>query len=68
MVLVDDSHATGFVGPTGRGAAEHYGVRDRVDIVTSTFGKALGGASGGFATGRRGSSTSFVNALALTYL
>jgi len=47
LVLVDDSHATGFMGPTGRGSAEHCGVLGRVDIVTTTFGKALGGASGG---------------------
>jgi glycine C-acetyltransferase len=48
LVMVDDSHATGFVGPTGRGTAEHAGVMDRIDITTSTLGKALGGASGGF--------------------
>lgn len=48
MVMVDDSHATGFFGPTGRGSIEHCGVMDRVDIVTSTLGKALGGATGGF--------------------
>jgi glycine C-acetyltransferase len=53
MVMVDDSHATGFVGATGRGTAEHCGVMDRVDIVTGTFGKALGGASGGFTAARR---------------
>lgn len=53
MVVVDDSHATGFFGPTGRGTAEHFGVQDRVDIVDSTFGKALGGASGGFTSGKR---------------
>jgi glycine C-acetyltransferase len=53
MVMVDDSHATGFVGATGRGTAEHCGVMDRVDIVTGTFGKALGGASGGFTASRR---------------
>jgi glycine C-acetyltransferase len=53
LVMVDDSHATGFFGPTGRGTPEHCGVADRVDIVTSTLGKALGGASGGFTTGRR---------------
>ncbi len=52
MVMVDDSHATGFVGRTGRGTPEHFGVRDRVDIVTSTLGKALGGAAGGFTSGR----------------
>jgi len=50
MVMVDDSHATGFVGPTGRGSAEHHGVQDDIDIFTSTLGKALGGASGGFTT------------------
>ncbi|MBV7363164.1 glycine C-acetyltransferase [Actinomycetaceae bacterium TAE3-ERU4] len=48
MVMVDDSHATGFVGPQGRGTAHMFGVADRVDIVSSTLGKALGGASGGF--------------------
>ena len=53
LVMVDDSHATGFFGPTGRGAIEHCGVMDRVDIVTSTMGKALGGASGGFTSGKR---------------
>ncbi len=52
VVMVDDSHATGFFGPTGRGTPEHCGVRDRVDIVTSTLGKALGGASGGFTAAR----------------
>jgi glycine C-acetyltransferase len=52
IVMVDDSHATGFVGPKGRGTPEHFGVSDRVDIVTSTMGKALGGASGGFTSGR----------------
>ena len=53
LVMVDDSHATGFFGPTGRGTPEHCGVADRVDIVTSTLGKALGGASGGFTAARR---------------
>jgi glycine C-acetyltransferase len=53
LVMVDDSHATGFVGPTGRGTSEMHGVQDRVDIITSTLGKALGGASGGFTTGRQ---------------
>jgi len=52
-VMVDDSHATGFFGPTGRGSIEYRQVMGRVDIITSTFGKALGGASGGFTTGRR---------------
>src|SRR6185503_18071956 len=53
MVMVDDSHATGFIGPTGRGTPEECGVLHRVDVITSTLGKALGGASGGFTTGRR---------------
>ncbi len=53
LVMVDDSHATGFVGKTGRGTPEHFGVMDRVDIITSTLGKALGGASGGFTSGRQ---------------
>ncbi|MCC6671963.1 MAG: glycine C-acetyltransferase [Planctomycetes bacterium] len=53
LVMVDDSHATGFFGPTGRGTPEHHGVQARVDVVNSTFGKALGGASGGFTSGRR---------------
>ena len=53
LVMVDDSHAVGFVGPTGRGTPEHFGVADRVDIVTGTLGKALGGASGGYTSGRR---------------
>jgi len=48
LVMVDDSHATGFFGPTGRGTIEHCGVSGRVDVLTSTLGKALGGASGGF--------------------
>ena len=53
MVMVDDSHAVGFVGPTGRGTPELHGVTDRVDIITGTLGKALGGASGGYTSGRR---------------
>ena len=53
MVMVDDSHATGFIGKTGRGSAEHCNVMNKVDIWTSTLGKALGGASGGFTTGRK---------------
>lgn len=53
MVMVDECHATGFFGPTGRGAVEHCGVMGRVDIITSTLGKALGGAMGGFTTGRK---------------
>jgi glycine C-acetyltransferase len=53
MVMVDDSHATGFVGETGRGSIEHCGVMGRVDVITSTLGKALGGASGGFTAARQ---------------
>ena len=53
LVMVDDSHAVGFMGETGAGTPEHAGVSDRVDIYTGTFGKALGGASGGYVSGRR---------------
>jgi glycine C-acetyltransferase len=53
MVMVDDSHATGVVGATGRGSAEHHGVMARIDLFTSTLGKALGGGSGGYTAGRR---------------
>jgi glycine C-acetyltransferase len=53
LVMIDDCHATGFIGRTGRGAAEHFGVMDRVDIITGTLGKALGGASGGFTASRK---------------
>ncbi len=53
LVMVDDSHSTGFIGPTGRGTPEYHGVMERVDIITSTFGKALGGASGGFTSGHQ---------------
>ena len=53
LVMVDDSHAVGFMGRTGRGTHEHCGVVDRVDIITGTLGKALGGASGGYISGRR---------------
>lgn len=53
MVMVDDSHATGFFGPTGRGTPEFHRCMDRIDVMTSTFGKALGGASGGFTTGKK---------------
>lgn len=52
VVMVDDSHATGVLGPGGRGTPAHFGVADRVDIVTSTLGKSLGGAAGGFTSGR----------------
>jgi glycine C-acetyltransferase len=53
LVMVDDSHATGFVGKTGRGTAELRGCMDRIDVYTSTLGKALGGASGGFTSGKK---------------
>ena len=53
MVMVDDSHATGFIGTKGQGSAEHFGVMDKIDIFTSTLGKAIGGASGGFTTGKK---------------
>ncbi len=53
LVMVDDSHATGFMGETGRGTPEYCGVSDKIDIITGTFGKALGGASGGFTSGRK---------------
>ena len=53
LVMVDDSHSTGFIGATGRGTAEYCGVQGRVDIITSTLGKALGGASGGFTAARQ---------------
>jgi glycine C-acetyltransferase len=53
MVMVDDSHAVGFMGKTGRGTHEHAGVMGRIDIITGTLGKALGGASGGYTSGRR---------------
>lgn len=52
MVMVDDSHAVGFMGPNGRGTPEYWGVQDRVDIITGTLGKALGGASGGYTAAR----------------
>jgi glycine C-acetyltransferase len=52
LVMVDDSHAVGFMGPRGRGTHEHHGVMDRIDILTGTLGKALGGASGGYTSGR----------------
>lgn len=53
LVMVDDSHAVGFTGPTGRGTHEHHGVMGRIDILTGTLGKALGGASGGYTSGRK---------------
>ena len=53
LVMVDDSHGVGFMGPNGRGTHEHHGVVDRVDLLTGTLGKALGGATGGYVSGRR---------------
>ena len=53
LVMVDDSHATGFIGPTGRGTPELLGVADKVDLITSTLGKAVGGGTGGFTSGQR---------------
>jgi len=53
LVMVDDSHATGFIGPTGRGTPELFGVADKVDLITSTLGKAVGGGTGGFTSGRK---------------
>ncbi len=53
LVMVDDSHAVGFTGGSGAGTPEHWGVQDRIDIITGTFGKALGGASGGYTSGRK---------------
>lgn len=53
MVMVDDSHASGFIGRTGRGTPEHFAVQSKVDVMTSTLGKALGGAAGGFTTGKK---------------
>ena len=53
LVMVDDSHSTGFMGKTGRGTGEYCGVMGRIDIITSTLGKALGGASGGFTSGHK---------------
>jgi glycine C-acetyltransferase len=53
LVMVDDSHAVGFIGPKGGGTPDHFGVRDRIDVITGTLGKALGGASGGYVSGKR---------------
>lgn len=53
LVMIDESHCTGFIGKTGRGTHEHFGVMDRIDIITGTLGKALGGASGGFTSGKK---------------
>ena len=67
IVVVDDSHATGILGASGRGTAEHLGVLERVDIITSTLGKTLGGASGGFTCGR-GEVIEFLRQRSRTYL
>ena len=53
LVMVDDSHAVGVVGANGRGTPERFGVTERIDLITGTLGKALGGASGGYASGRK---------------
>jgi glycine C-acetyltransferase len=53
LVMVDDSHATGYIGQTGRGTAEHYGLLGKIDIITTTFGKAMGGGNGGCTSGRK---------------
>lgn len=53
LVMVDDSHATGYIGKTGRGTPEHFGVTERIDIITTTFGKAMGGGNGGCTSGRK---------------
>lgn len=53
LVFVDESHATGFIGRTGRGTPEYFGVQDKIDIINSTLGKAMGGASGGYSTGHK---------------
>ena len=66
LVMVDECHATGFIGKTGRGTVELKNVLDRVDIVTGTLGKALGGAMGGYTTGKKKLSKFYVNALDLT--
>ena len=67
LVMVDDSHATGFLGKTGRGSPEHHGVADRIDIITGTLGKALGGAAGGF-TAARGSIVALLRQRSRPYL
>jgi glycine C-acetyltransferase len=53
LVMVDDSHATGYIGKTGRGTAEHFGLLGKIDIITTTFGKAMGGGNGGCTSGRK---------------
>lgn len=52
IIMIDECHATGFVGKTGRGTPEYFGVEDRIDIINSTLGKALGGSTGGYTTGK----------------
>ena len=53
LVFVDESHATGFISGTGRGTPEYFGVQDKIEIINSTLGKAIGGASGGYSTGHK---------------
>ncbi|RZL56531.1 MAG: aminotransferase class I/II-fold pyridoxal phosphate-dependent enzyme, partial [Pedobacter sp.] len=53
LIMIDESHCSGFIGKTGRGTHEHFNVMDRIDIITGTLGKALGGASGGFTSGKK---------------
>src|SRR5881396_4299379 len=53
LTMIDDAHATGFLGPNGRGTHEYRGVMGKIDLITGTLGKALGGASGGFTSGRK---------------
>ncbi|GIR03383.1 MAG: hypothetical protein CM15mP12_9140 [Gammaproteobacteria bacterium] len=54
LIMVDDCHATGFVGNSGKGSAEHFGLEGKIDFLTGTLGKALGGASGGFICAKKG--------------
>ena len=68
IVMIDECHSTGFLGKTGRGTHEYRGVMGRVDIITGTLGKALGGASGGFTTGKKKLSKCFASEAGLTYL
>lgn len=67
LVMVDDSHAVGFVGKNGRGTHEYCDVMGRVDIITGTLGKALGGASGGYTAAKKKSLSGYANALVPTY-
>ncbi len=68
LVMVDDSHATGFIGATGAGTPQHYGVQDRVDILSGTLGKALGGASGGYISSRHPAIVDMLRQKARPYL